>query len=94
MWGVTGAERDGERTGVTFEASLWGKPQHRHRGTRGAKLLNQRLVELGSPGGINQVQSHSFAGVQRCRLDPTPSPSRGAGGAVHSPIRNALAVSL
>lgn len=89
------ADRNGEQPGVTFEASLWGKPRHRHRSMQGAKsLLKQRLLELESPEEINQVKSRSFARVRCCRLDPTPSPSRGAGGAAHSPICSALAACL
>lgn len=76
----------GRLTGVTFEASLRGKPRQRHRGTQGAKaLLNRRLLELMSPAGINQVQRYSDAEVRCCRLDPTLSPESRRRGSRRQP---------
>ena len=89
------AESNGKLTRVTFQASLRGKRRHRRQSLQGAQSsLNPRPLELRSPEGINQVQSHSFARVRGCRLDPTLNPNRGAGRAARSPIRSALAASL
>lgn len=66
-------EGNGTLTRVTFEASLRRETaRHRRQRLQGAQSsLNPRLLELRSPEGINQVQSHSFAGERGCRLDPT-----------------------
>lgn len=85
------AESNGTLTRVTFEASLRRKRRHRRQRLQGAQSsLNPRLLELRSPEGINQVQSHSFAGERGCRLDPTntePEPRHWESGSQPNPQR-------
>lgn len=70
------AESNGRLTRVTFEASLQRKRRQRRQSLQGAQSpLNPRLLELRSPEGTNQVQSHSFAGVRGCRPDATRTPN-------------------
>ena len=83
-------ERDGELTGVTFGASLRGKPRHRHRGNaRSQIIIKSRTARAPFPSGDKSSAKPLVrkSAMLPARPNSQPQPRRWGSGSQPNPQR-------